>query len=200
MRFRGILLTVVVLLAALLAALNFDALVQPVPIHLLVVTWQGPLGLVLLLTLVALAVLFFLAALVDRAGQLRQVTQLDRQLADVRAKLGSREREAAGRLEGRLDAAIAELKAQVGATKETLDARIGTASVTLESRVAERFQALEGTLHEALTAMETRDKQRIDALHERLVRVRDELAADVAQTEDALTRLARPAEREDDGA
>ncbi len=48
--------------------------------------------------------------------------------------------------------------------------------------------------------METRDKERIDALHERVVRVRDELAADVAQTEDALTRMVRPAGAEDEGA
>ena len=200
MRFRGILLTVVVLLAAIVAALNWGTLVQDVPISLLVVTWQGPLGLVLLLASVALAVLFFLAALLDRASQLRQVTQLDRQLQAVRSKLGAREREAADRLEGRLDAAFAELKGQVSALKESLDSRIGTATVTLENRVAERFEVLDGSLRDALASMEARDKERNDAVLDRVARVRNELAADVAQTEDALARLVRPGGSEDDGA
>jgi mannitol-specific phosphotransferase system IIBC component len=200
MRFRGILLTAVVVLAALVAALNWDALTRPVPISLLVATPQGPLALVLLLTIVALAVLFFLAALLDRAAQLRQVTTLDRQLAAVRSKLEARELEAADLQEGRFDAALADVKTQVNALKEGMDARIGAASTTLESRLVERFQALEAGLRDAMMAMETRDKERIDALHERVVRVRDELAADVAQSEDALARLVRPADREDEGA
>jgi len=200
MRFRGILLTAVVVLAAVVAALNWDALVRPVPISLLVATPQGPLALVLLLTIVALAVLFFLAALLDRAAQLRQVTKLDRQLAAVRSKLEARELEAADLQEGRFDAALADVKTQVNALKEGVDARIGAASTTLESHLVERFQALEAGLQDAMTAMETRDKERIDALHERVVRVRDELAADVAQSEDALARLVRPADPEDEGA
>lgn len=192
MRFRGILLTVVVLLAAIVAALNWGALVQPVPIDFLVATWQGPLGLVLLLASVALAVLFFLAALLDRAAQLRQVTQLDRQLQAVRSKLGAREREAADRFEGRFDAAFAELKGQLSALKESVDSRIGTASVTLENRMAERFEVLGGSVRDTLASMEARDKERSDAVLDRVERVRNELAADVAQAEDALARLVRP--------
>lgn len=192
MRFRGILLTVVVLVAALVAALNWDSLVRPVPISLLVASWQGPLGLALLVASPALAALFFLAALVDRAAQLRQVTQLDRQLADVRAKLGARDREASHRLEGRLDGGLAELKGQLSALKESLDTRVGTAAVTLESRVAERFQLLEQAVREALASKEARDKERGAALLDRVTRVRDELAADIAQAEDALARRAGP--------
>lgn len=188
MRFRGILLTVVVLLAGLTAALNWGALTQPVPISLLVATWSGPLGLVLLLAIVAITLLFFLGALIDRAAQLRQVTQLDRQLAQVRSQLGSRDKEAAGRMEARLDAAIADLKAQLSALKETLDSKVGTSALTLESRVAERFEALEGSLRTQLAALESRAKGRDDTLLERVARVRDELAADVAQAEDALAR------------
>ncbi len=200
MRFRGILLTAVVVLAALVAALNWDALTRPVPISLLVATPQGPLALVLLLTIVALAVLFFLAALLDRAAQLRQVTQLDRQLGAVRSKLEAREREAAGRLEGQFDAALADVKTQMSALNEEVGARVDAASTTLESHLVERLLALEAGLQDAMTGMETRGTERIDALHERVVRVRDELAADVAQSEDALARLVRPADWEDEGA
>jgi uncharacterized integral membrane protein len=200
MRFRGILLTAVVVLAALVAALNWDALTRPVPISLLVATPQGPLALVLLLTIVALAVLFFLAALLDRAAQLRQVTQLDRQLGAVRSKLEAREREAAGRLEGQFDAALADVKTQMSALNEEVGARVDAASTTLESHLVERLLALEAGLQDAMTGMETRGTERIDALHERVVRVRDELAADVAQSEDALARLVRPAGWEDEGA
>jgi uncharacterized integral membrane protein len=199
MRFRGILLTVVVLLVAIVV-LNWAELVRPVPIYLLVVTWEGPLGLVLLLASVALAVLFFLAALLDRASQLRQVTQLDRQLQAVRSKLGAREREGAERFEGRLDGGFAELKGQLSALKETLDGRIGSASVTLESRMAERFEALDASLRDTLASMEARDKERSDTVLDRVARVRNELAADVAQTEDALARLVRPGDAEGEGA
>ena len=196
MRFRGILLTVVVLLAAIVAALNWGALVAPVPIHLLVITLQGPLAFILLLASVVLALLFFLAALLDRAGQLQQVTRLDRQLAAVRSKLEAREQEDVGRVEARLDRAMEGLTRQVEGLERALGERASAVSEAASERLQARLGELETALKQSLEQAEARDKERSDAVLARVATVRDELAADIAQAEDALARLADSSEGE----
>ncbi len=188
MRFRGIVLTIVVVVALFVAALDWGELTKPVPVRLLVATPQWPLGLILLVTLVALVVLFFLAALVDRAGQLRQLTRSERQAAALRARLEAHEKEEASRLEGLLDAAVADLRARVGSLSEGLERRLDSALEAVEKRLTDRIAGLESRVQEALAAMEARDRERLAAVSERIVTLRDELAADIAQAEDALAR------------
>lgn len=55
MRFRGILLTIVVLLVLAMAVFNWGVLTKPAPLDLLFVTVEVPLGLTLLLALLVLA-------------------------------------------------------------------------------------------------------------------------------------------------
>lgn len=174
MRFRGILLTAVVVLAALFAVLNWSVLVTSVPINLLAVTLQLPLGFALLLLAVGLSLLFFATSLVDRAGQLRRVTQLERQIEGLQTKLERRRLEEVERLEQ--------------AYTERCDA--------LDEQLAAGFARLEAALHEELAASETRTHERLDDVRERVVLVRNELAADIAEAEDALARRVRGEEVE----
>ena len=174
MRFRGILLTAVVVLAALFAVLNWSVLVTSVPINLLAVTVQLPLGFALLLLAVGLSLLFFATSLVDRAGQLRRVTQQERQIEALQGKLEGRRLEEIERLE------------------QAYQARCDA----LDEQLAAGFARIEAALHEEVSASEARTHQRLDDVRERVVLVRNELAADIAEAEDALAKRVRGEEVE----
>lgn len=178
MRVRGIILTAVVLLTVLFAALNWSVVVTSVPINLIVVTVQLPLGFALLLAVVGLSLLFFAASLFDRSGQLRRVTQLERQIEGLQNRLEQR------RLE--------EVEVLEKAYLSRCDA--------LDEQLAAGVARLESALHEELTAAESRTRERIEDVKERVMLVRNELAADIAEVEDTLMRRAQGEPDRPDGA
>lgn len=189
MRLRGILLTVVVLAALLLAGLNMETLTTRVPLDLGVVRTEFPLGLALLIAVVAVAVVYFLAALLDRAGQLRQLTHIERQAESLRQKLDAYEQGEANRVEERLAAAAA-----------TLDERLDELTRSLRERLEAGIADFGATMQEKLDAVDARDAGRHAELTERIAVLRNELAADVAQTEDTLLRrLAGAGEGREEG-
>lgn len=167
MRARGILLTVLVLLLAAFAAANWATLAAPLPVNLLITRLEVPVGLVLLGVTIGLALVFFAGALFDRAAQLREIRGLEKQLEKARTQLDAR----------RL--------AEIGEVKDAVQAW-GT---SLEKRIDERVGAAESTLRDALTASDEREQARLLALEERVVTVRNELAADVGEAEDTLRRM-----------
>lgn len=166
MRLKGLLITLVIVLSAVFAVANWQVLFAPVPISYLFGTAELPLGAWLLAAAVGLALLFFLVSLFDRAGQLRQITQLERQLQVLDARLEKR------RLE--------ELEAVERALLGRIDA--------LSERLEQGSGRLEANLREDLTAFEDRNGRRLAELEERLVLIRNELAADIAASEEILRR------------
>ena len=58
----------------------------------------------------------------------------------------------------------------------------------LDEQLASGLMRLEAALGERLEAVETRTKERLEDVKERVVLVRNELAADIAEAEDTLTR------------
>ena len=90
MRLKGILITLVVLLSLIFAAVNWQTLTTALPVNLLFTTVQLPLGLTLLLTAVGLSVLFFVLAYLDRLARLRQAAQLEHRLNEAHEKLEAR--------------------------------------------------------------------------------------------------------------
>jgi len=177
MRLRGILLTIVILAALLLAVLNMETLTTRMPLDLAVVRTTFPLGLALLIAVVAVAVVFFLAALVDRAGQLQQLTHIERQAESLRQKLEAYEAGEVNRVEERLSTAAA-----------TLDERLDDVTRRLREQLAAGVAELTATMQQQLETVEARDAERHAELTERIAVLRNELAADVAQTEDTLLR------------
>ncbi|MFO7545320.1 MAG: hypothetical protein R6W77_07465 [Trueperaceae bacterium] len=177
MRLRGILLTIVILAALLLAVLNMETLTTRVPLDLAVVRTTFPLGLALLIAVVVVAVIFFLAALVDRAGQLQQLTHIERQAESLRQKLDAYEQGEANRVEERLDTAAA-----------TLDERLDDVTRSLREQLDVGVADLTAKMQQQLETVEARDAERHAELTERIGVLRNELAADVAQTEDTLLR------------
>jgi uncharacterized integral membrane protein len=165
-RFKGVLVTVVILVGLLFAVINWQAVFTPLPVNLLLLSVDLPLGVVLLLALAAVSLLYFAISLFDRASQLRQMTQLERQLEGLRAKLDKR------RLE--------EI--------DTLERAVSERGDALEQQLASSMKELSSAVQKGLTSLEERTEKRLEHLLERVVLVRDELAADIAQTEDLLRR------------
>jgi len=170
MKARGILLTVLVIVFALFAAVNWSTLTAPLPVDLLVLRVEIPVGLVLLGVTVGLALVFFVGALFDRAGQLQEIRHLERQLEKARAKADEKQ---AGEL---------------GQVKEALQAW----GSSLERRIDDRVGAAETRIKEAIDASDDREADRAKALEERVLTVRNELAADVGEAEDLIRRMLGP--------
>lgn len=167
MKGRGVLLTLLVVLLTLFAILNWATLTTPLPVNLIVLRVEVPVGLVLLGVTAALAILFFAGALFDRAAQLREIRHLEKQLDTTRARLDARTLEE-----------IAEVRDAVKAWGTSLERHIDT-----------RVGAAETRLGEALAESDSREAQRLAALEERVIVVRNELAADVGEAEDTLRRM-----------
>ena len=84
MRFRTLLLIVVILLVAAFVALNFAAILQPTQLNLGISQVQAPLGLVMLGMLVAVFVVFLLALAFFQTSHLMEVRRITREAADQR--------------------------------------------------------------------------------------------------------------------
>ena len=176
MRFKGILITLVVVLGLLFALLNWQLLFSPVPVNLLLGVVEIPLGFTLLLFALAVSLIFFLAGLWERAGQLRQVTHQERVIEGLRAKLDRKQAE-------ELEALDASLRDKIDVLRQQIETDSGR---------------VETNIKESLVLLEERLGERMDMVQERVVLVRNELAADIGELEDRLHRE-RPLPEPDPG-
>ena len=166
MRGRLLLLTVLLVLGALVAALNWEAMSAPLRLELLVGVVEFALGWVVLLAALVPAVVLLLAGLLDQSRALRRVDALERQLDQARSAV-----------ERVRSAEIEALERSLDERFETVRAGFEGALHGSEARLEARFEAVESALGE-----------RLHDLRERVVLVRDELAADIAEAEDAIMR------------
>lgn len=161
---------------ALLAAANWSELLTPVEIDVFLFSVRWPLWPFVVGIPVLLVVLYLGAALLDRARQLRQVAALERQLEEARRDL-DRGREAA------IDALGDRLQGHIA----TLESAVEGAVSGLEQRLVERVEAVD----EHVGRVEEEQRTRVEALAARVAAVRDEIAADVGEAEDAVLRVLR---------
>ena len=166
MRGRLLLLTVLLVLGALVAALNGEAMRTPLRLELLAGVVELALGWVVLLAALVPAAVLLLAGLLDQSRALRRVDALERQLDQARSAV-----------ERARSAEIEALERSLDERFEAVRAGLEGALHGSEERIEARFEAVEASLGE-----------RLDDLRERVVLVRDELAADIAEAEDALMR------------
>ena len=166
MRLKGILITVIVLISLLFAIVNWQALAANVPINFFFFTLMLPIGLILLGAVVLLCSLFFFISLVDRAGHLRRITHLERQIESTQKKLEQKRLQELASLED-----------------------LFTSKVSGLSRQLETFtNKVESFTSGGLKALESNSNEKFERLEERVLLVRNELAADIAETEDSLRR------------
>lgn len=148
MRLKGILITLVVVLGAAFAAVNWQALFTVQAVDLFFTTVELPLGLLLLLFAIGLSLLFFLVSLFDRAVQLRQITQQENTIHGLRRQLDRR------RLEE-----IEELGRTVRSDLEQV-----------AQQLKEENSRLEISMREDVSSFETRMRDRMDELEHQLGR------------------------------
>ena len=166
MRGRLLLLTVLLVFGALVAALNWESMRTPLRLELLVATVETAVGWVVLIVALLPAVVLLLAGLLDQARALRRVDALERRLEEARA---AAERTRSTEIEGlaqEIDGRVAALRAALEGMQQGSDSRLEARLDGLEAQLAEGFEGV----------------------RERVVLVRDELAADIAEAEDALLR------------
>ena len=85
MKSKGTLVTALIVLTVIFTAFNWGALSTYLPINFLFFQVQLPLGLFLIGAFLLACLLFLLLSLFRRAGQLRDITRMERQL-DVMSK------------------------------------------------------------------------------------------------------------------
>lgn len=161
MRFKGILITLVVLISSVFAAVNWQTITTPLPVNLLFTTTQLPLGLTLLITVVGLSALFFLLGYIDRAKQVRQAAKLEHQLNEAHVKLEARR--------------LTEL--------DVIDRNITDRVVALDAKLDGVTRRMVDAQRESLGTLESHIFQRLEALENSVLLVRNELAADLAVAE-----------------
>jgi uncharacterized integral membrane protein len=164
MRFQGVLAALVVLLGIIFTVLNWPELITRQPVKLIFTQTQWSLGIVLVVIAVGLSVLFFVLSLADQAAQLRRVNRFQRQQESLQ---GALERK-------RL--------AEVEALEQTLLDRLGTLEQTLAKDDEQLQTALRGDLEEHRQGW----AEHAEKLEQRLLLLRNELAADIAQVDDTL--------------
>jgi hypothetical protein len=166
MRGRLFLLVVLVVAGVFVVAFNWESMLQAVRLDLLFTTVVTTVAALVGLTALVLSAVFLLGALLDRAKYLQQISQMERHLEEARAEL-DRKRAAD------LDAFAIDVGERFGELRDALDGAVARLGDELAARIDEGRDEL---------------AERIDGVRERVVVVRDELAADVAELEDALLR------------
>ena len=167
MKLRGILITLLLALAGIFAAVNWATLTTTLPVNLLIRRIDAPVGLVLLATVVAVALIGFLLSLLERADQLREIRTLERRLERTREKLDKQQARD-----------MDDLKDAMRAWGESL-----------EQRIDGRVERAEVTIQDAIDRAGEEDGRRFAELESRVTIVRNELAADVGEAEDTLRRM-----------
>jgi len=180
MRLKGILITLVILLSLIFALFNWQVLAASVPLTIIVFkanfprfiglkTVQFPIGLGLLISGVLLSLIFFMVSLIDRAGQLRQISRLEKQMEKLRAKLEQKQLEELKNLEDLATSGFSELKTS---TEENIN--------NLGKQSKEVIEKLDSDLNEKIKNIESK-----------ILLVRNEIASHVAKTEDNIRKQVR---------
>ena len=159
MRLKGIVVTVVVVLALIFTVINWAALNVSFPLNLLLFTVQAPLGLSLVLFAVALSFLFLLLSLLRRAGQLRQITHLEHELERERSRL---EKKRLGEL-------------------EALERRFDERFAALAQHLSDNENRVRAAVTEHYSKLEAHERAQAERLEARMLSAHSELAADIAQ-------------------
>jgi hypothetical protein len=166
MRGRVFLLVVFVVVGVFIVAFNWNAMMQGVRLDLVATEVTTTVGALLGIVAATLVVIFLLAALLDRAGHLSQLSILERHMEEMRHELAQKRAQD-----------MESLAAELGGRFDGMRASLDGAVARLEDRFDRRIEEAHTDLGE-----------RLDAVRDRVVVVRDELAADIAEVEDTILR------------
>ncbi len=170
MRSRGIIVTLAVLLTLVFAGVNWPSLAVRLPLNLIFIRVQAPLGLVLIAFTLTLCFVFLLVSLLRRAGQLRQMARLETELEKERVLVQKKR--------------LAEL--------ESLESRLGERLGGLESN-------LRAAMTEQYSRLEAGEQAQAERLEAHVLNIRNELASDLERFETSLRRSLPPGRTPENG-
>jgi uncharacterized integral membrane protein len=170
MRSRGVIVTLAVILLLLFTVINWPSLAVQLPLNLIFFQVQAPLGLLLVAFALLLSFLFLLLSLFRRAGQLRQISQLESELLRERARLEKKR--------------LAEF--------EALEAHLGERFGALEAGVKQ-------VMAEQSSRLEARERGQVERLEAQVLAIRSELATDLSQIETSIKRSLPPTHPPENG-
>lgn len=170
MRSRGIIVTLAVILLLLFTVVNWPSLAVQLPLNLIFFRVQAPLGLLLVAFALVLSFIFLLLSLFRRAGQLRQISQLESELMRERARLEKKR--------------LAEF--------EALEAHLGERFGALET-------GIKNVMAEQSSRLEAREQAQVERLEAHVLGIRSELATDLSQIETSLKRSLPPTRPPENG-
>jgi len=166
MRLKGFLITIVIILSIVFAVLNWQILTTNLPLNLIFFRMDFPVGLGLLVSGVLLSIIFFVVSLIDRAGELRQISRLERQLEDFRTKLEQKRVQELEKLAETTQAGFADLK----------------------TLTTEKISAMEKESKNMLENIDSKISENLKAMESKILLVRNEVASSVAKSEENLKK------------
>ena len=170
MKSKGVLVTALIVLTVVFTLLNWGALFTYLPVNFLFFQIELPLGLFLIGAFLLACLLFLLLSLFRRASQLRDITRMERQLDDMSKKLNKNRSDEIVGLENKI--------------LERLDG--------LENRMTESDTGFRTVVSEHTNHIEAHERAQVERLEERVLSIRNELAADIAQVETSLRKSLPP--------
>lgn len=135
MKLRAVVLIVVLGLLFVFTLANWDAIIAPSDVSLLVTRVQAPLGLILLTFLVVVTLVFLFVMVYQQAGAIMETRRAARELAAQRALADQAEASRFTELRKHLDLRLDELGQQLRAPGESATARIDALEESLREHI-----------------------------------------------------------------
>ena len=135
MKFRVIVLVVVLGLLSVFILANWAAITAPTQVSLLVKQIEAPLGLILLVCLVVVIALFLFAMVFQQAGLLRETRRYAKELAAQRALADEAEASRFTELRTHLDARLDRFDPGGSGTDEPLNERIDRLEAAMRAHI-----------------------------------------------------------------
>ncbi|WP_457629984.1 DNA cytosine methyltransferase [Oceanithermus sp.] len=201
MNLRTLTVTVVLLLVALFAALNWSLITAPAEINLVVTRVSAPLGLILLAVIALLSVLYFVFLAMIETSSLIEVRRYAREVQQARKLADKAEASRFAELKKFLESELSglksgqqELRQHVGATVEEARAALSLEHDTLKSQHGELGQRIDGKAEMLKAELLGRLQNVEETLSAEIERAGNTLSSYIGEVEDRLVGRIEEAE------
>jgi cell division protein FtsB len=201
MNLRTLTVTVVLLLVALFAALNWSLIAAPAEINLVVTRVSAPLGLILLAVIALLSVLYFVFLAMIETSSLIEVRRYAREVQQARKLADKAEASRFAELKKFLESELSglksgqqELRQHVGATVEEARAALSLEHDTLKSQHGELGQRIDGKAEMLKAELLGRLQNVEETLSTEIERAGNTLSSYIGEVEDRLVGRIEEAE------
>jgi uncharacterized integral membrane protein len=148
MKFINVILLIIFVALAIFAALNWAAIVTPIPLSLLFTDMDAPLGLILLSVTGILALLFLGFVVYMQSSTILLRKRLNSELAAQRELADKAEASRFTELRAYLETELEQLKTQSTETNQQVEARLAETEAAIKATVEETGRTLSAYIGE----------------------------------------------------